>query len=74
MRYLIQVKLPVTLVSKENQSNMKQQTIMYLLILITLVTGFRPDKSEIDGAWRRTDASGAAILLTIADNYLMQTT
>ena len=74
MCYLIQVKLPVRLVSKENQSNMKQQTIMYLLILITLVTGFRPDKSEIDGAWRRTDASGAAILLTIADNYLMQTT
>ena len=53
---------------------MKQHTSLCLMILIALATGFRPDKSDIDGAWRRTDASGASTLLTIADNYLMQTT
>lgn len=46
-----------------------------LILLITALTAaFRPTKTDLDGAWRSMGPSGATIVLTLMDNYLMQTT
>lgn len=41
----------------------------------SLQAGFRPNQAQpLNGTWRLHDASGATTVLTIADDYLMQTT
>lgn len=51
---------------------------MHLLLALLCILGvgipFKPVKTDLDGAWRTTDASGKTVRLTITDNYLMQTT
>ncbi|UFH53668.1 membrane or secreted protein [Spirosoma sp. KNUC1025] len=58
---------------------MKSRIPSYYQLLIGLtvglLVGFRPVQTgKLDGAWRLSDPSGAMVTLTIADNYLMQTT
>lgn len=45
-----------------------------LLAATGLVAAFRPAQPGIVGAWRLVEPSGATIMLTLADAYLMQTT
>lgn len=45
-----------------------------LLAAAGLVAAFRPAQPGIAGAWRLTEPSGATVMLTLADAYLMQTT
>ncbi|QJW89205.1 membrane or secreted protein [Spirosoma taeanense] len=45
-----------------------------LLFAASVGLALRPVKTDLDGAWRATGASGSAVVLTIMDNYLMQTT
>ena len=52
--------------------------VRYLIALSLLVTGlvaaFRPVQSTIAGAWRLAEPSGATVMLTLTNAYLMQTT
>jgi hypothetical protein len=49
------------------------KTTVFTLFATTLLTAFVLPPTSLDGAWRRTQ-DGQTVLLTIADNYLMQTT
>ena len=44
------------------------------LLLVGLVATFRPVQPGIVGAWRLVEPSGATVMLTLTDAYLMQTT
>ncbi|WP_461088001.1 membrane or secreted protein [Spirosoma gilvum] len=53
----------------------KHQLIVFLGVAIALAVSFRPaQKNKLEGAWRLTESSGATTMLTLADNYLIQTT
>jgi hypothetical protein len=54
--------------------NAKQQYWVWLLIMGSLLTAFRPGQiTKLDGTWRSVESSGATVVLTMADNYLMET-
>lgn len=53
---------------------MQRYVLASALLLIGLCFGWAPTKTELDGAWRLTGPSGTTVVLTLADNYLMQTT
>ncbi|GAB3499975.1 hypothetical protein GCM10027341_24340 [Spirosoma knui] len=53
---------------------MKAQLTLALLFILGIGASFKPVKTDVDGAWRTTDAAGKTVMLTIIDNYLMQTT
>ena len=53
---------------------MKAFSVMALLLIFGIGASFKLVKTDVDGAWRMTDASGKTVMLTIIDNYLMQTT
>lgn len=44
------------------------------LLIIGGVVAFRPAQPGMAGAWRLTEPSGATVMLTLTDAYLMQTT
>ncbi|MFD2574656.1 membrane or secreted protein [Spirosoma soli] len=51
------------------------RTFVFVVLLATgLAMAFRLAPANINGAWRSSETSGAASVLTIIDNYLMQTT
>ncbi|MBN8825368.1 MULTISPECIES: membrane or secreted protein [unclassified Spirosoma] len=53
----------------------KQQLIVFLGLISSLIVAFRPlQKNKLEGAWRLTEPSGTIVMLTMADNYLIQTT
>ena len=52
-----------------------QYAFMLLVAAGSLVAGFRPGQnSSLAGTWRVQEPSGATVMLTIADGYLVQTT
>lgn len=54
---------------------MKLRSILLLAVLVSSLTvAWRPHQTGIQEAWQLTNASGANVIVTIADNYLMQTT
>ncbi len=53
---------------------MKTFATLLCLLTLALSAARRPAQPALDGAWRTTDAAGATVMLTIIDNYLMQTT
>ncbi|AQG79597.1 membrane or secreted protein [Spirosoma montaniterrae] len=53
---------------------MKTLAISLGLLVMALTAALQPAKTALDGAWRTTDASGVTVMLTVVDNYLMQTT
>ena len=44
------------------------------LLLAGLAVAFRPAQPSMTGAWRLVEPSGATVMLTLTDAYLMQTT
>lgn len=51
-----------------------QRSLFLLLIICSLTLAFRPGQvNSVNGAWRFQEPSGSTVMLTIADNYLMQT-
>ena len=49
--------------------------LMLFEIVGCLILAFRPGQTtQLTGAWRLQNSSGATVMLTLADNYLMQTT
>lgn len=51
-----------------------QRFVLLLFLVVGLSTALRTAQTNsISGAWRLNDPSGATVLLTMADNYLMQT-
>lgn len=55
---------------------MNTQRLLFLLLLIGgLSIAFRPGQTNsMNGTWQMQEPSGATVILTVADNYLMQTT
>ncbi|GAB3714713.1 hypothetical protein GCM10027592_54700 [Spirosoma flavus] len=54
---------------------LRQQCLWGMLILLTTLTAFRSlEPTKFDGAWQYKNPAGAIVILTIADNYLVQTT
>lgn len=52
-----------------------QRIILLLFFLGSLAVAFRPGQTNsINGTWRLSEPSGTTVMLTVADNYLMQTT
>ena len=45
-----------------------------LLLTVGAVVAFRPAQPGTTGAWLMVEPSGATVMLTVADTYLMQTT
>ena len=48
--------------------------LAFSVLAAGLVAAFRPVQSRIAGAWQLVEPSGATVMLTFADAYLMQTT
>lgn len=44
------------------------------LLIAGLVVAFRPVQTSLAGAWQLVEPSGATVMLTLTDAYLMQTT
>lgn len=54
---------------------LQKQHLVLLIFIVGLVVSFRPaQKTKLEGAWQLTEPSGNIVMLTIADNYLIQTT
>ncbi|MBD2702885.1 membrane or secreted protein [Spirosoma sp. BT702] len=54
---------------------LKQQSLWGMLMLLTTLSAFRwAEPTEFDGAWQFKNPDGALVMLTIADNYFVQTT
>lgn len=52
-----------------------QRILLLLEVAGCLALAFVPGQTtQLTGAWRLQDPSGATVMLTLADNYLMQTT
>lgn len=47
---------------------------MKLLLCILTLLATTYERASIEGAWQTTNAAGQTVVLTVADNYLMQTT
>ena len=52
---------------------MKPQIITCILFALIITLALAPTKTDVDGAWRSSEF-GQTIMLTVVDNYLMQTT
>ena len=53
---------------------MKTWSFFLILLIISAAAAVKPAKTDLDGAWRSAGPSGATVMLTLMDNYLMQTT
>ena len=55
--------------------NIQRLTLVLLIATASLSTAFLPSQTpSLTGTWRLQDPSGATVVLTVADNYLIQTT
>ncbi|GAB3998369.1 hypothetical protein GCM10028807_45870 [Spirosoma daeguense] len=53
----------------------QKQTLLGVVVLLSVLLAFRSaEPGKFDGAWRYTNASGATVLMTLEDNYLVLTT
>ncbi|CCH53194.1 membrane or secreted protein [Fibrisoma limi BUZ 3] len=53
---------------------MHLRMISGLLLVVGALLALAPVKTDLDGAWRLAEPSGRTVMLTLIDNYLMQTT
>ncbi len=53
---------------------MKTLLISFAIMASGFLLATRPARTDLDGAWKQTGSANATVMLTIVDNYLMQTT